>query len=94
MTGAELDAVARNVIEKAGYGKQFGHGLGHGVGLEIHEAPRASRLYKGKLEAGHVVTIEPGIYLEGKFGVRHEDMILITESGCEKLTTIDKRWKW
>lgn len=94
ITGAQLDEVARNVIEKAGYGKFFGHGLGHGVGLEIHEGPRASKIYKKKLLPGMVVTIEPGIYLPGKFGVRHEDMILINESGCEKLTTIDKRWRW
>jgi Xaa-Pro aminopeptidase len=94
MTGAQLDKVARDVIHKAGYGKYFGHGLGHGVGLEIHEGPRASQIYKGTLEAGMVVTIEPGIYLPGKLGVRHEDMVLVTDTGCELLTTIDKRWKW
>jgi Xaa-Pro aminopeptidase len=93
ITGKELDLVARKVIEDAGYGKYFGHGLGHGVGMEIHEGPRASRLYLRKLEAGQVVTIEPGIYLPGKFGVRLEDMILITETGYERLTTLDKRWK-
>lgn len=94
ITGAQLDTAARQVIINAGYGKYFGHGLGHGVGLEIHEGPRASQLYKKKLLPGMVVTIEPGIYLPGKFGVRHEDMILITDSGCELLTTINKRWRW
>ena len=93
MTGAELDLVARKVIVDAGFGKYFGHGLGHGVGLEIHETPNASRLYRKRLEPGNVITIEPGIYLPGKFGVRLEDMILLTDSGCEVLTSIDKKWK-
>lgn len=93
MTGAELDAVARKIIEDAGYGKYFGHGLGHGVGMEIHELPRASKLYKKVLNEGEVVTIEPGIYIPGKFGVRLEDMILLTRNGCEVLTTIDKKWR-
>ena len=93
LTGAQLDFVARAVIEKAGYGKYFGHGLGHGLGLEIHEDPRASRLYARRLAPGMVVTIEPGIYLPGKFGVRHEDVVLITDGGCELLTSLDKKWK-
>lgn len=93
ITGVELDLVARKIIQDAGYGKLFGHGLGHGVGLEIHELPRASRLYPKPLDVGHVVTIEPGIYVEGELGVRLEDMILITEDGCEVLTSLDKKWK-
>lgn len=93
MTGAELDRVARRVIDKAGYGSYFGHGLGHGVGLEIHEGPRASSQYPHPLQPGMIVTIEPGIYLPGKFGVRLEDMIMITDAGCEVLTTLDKKWQ-
>ncbi len=91
ITGKDLDLAARKVIDDAGYGKYFGHGLGHGVGLEVHELPRASRLYPKKLDVGHVVTIEPGIYIEGKLGVRLEDMILITDDGCEVLTSLDKK---
>jgi len=86
----EADAVARKVIEDAGYGQYFGHGLGHGVGLEIHEQPRLSRLGKGKLAPGMLVTCEPGIYIEGWGGVRIEDMLLITETGAENLTGAPK----
>ena len=91
MTGGELDAVARRIISKAGYGKAFGHGLGHGVGLEIHEWPRASRKSDIVLEPGMAVTIEPGVYLEGKLGVRIEDLVLITDVGCEVLSSSPKR---
>lgn len=80
------DKIARDIIEAAGFGANFGHGLGHGVGLEIHEAPRLSKLGKGRLEAGMIVTCEPGIYVEGVGGVRIEDMLLITDSGAEVLT--------
>ena len=86
MTAGELDAVARGIIEKAGYGKAFGHALGHGVGLEIHEWPVARKGSEMVLEPGMVVTVEPGIYLEGKLGVRIEDLILITKTGCECLS--------
>lgn len=88
--GKDLDKVARDVIENAGYGDAFGHSLGHSVGLEIHEAPNASPRYEKELSEGVVVTVEPGIYLPDKFGVRIEDMIFITKDGCENLTSTDK----
>ena len=86
MTGKALDKVARDVIRKAGYGKAFGHSLGHGVGYEIHEMPTASSKGETELKPGMLVTIEPGIYLEGKLGVRIEDLVLITTTGCEVLS--------
>ena len=86
----EADKAARQVIEDAGYGEYFGHSTGHGVGVEIHEAPTLAPKSKGALQVGNVVTIEPGIYLPGKFGVRIEDMALITENGFENLTTTPK----
>ncbi len=87
MTGADADAIARAVIEKAGYGKYFGHGLGHGLGLEVHESPSLSPASTTPLAPGHIVTIEPGIYLPGNTGVRIEDVALITRDGCEILST-------
>lgn len=86
----EADKAARQVIEDAGYGEYFGHSTGHGVGVEIHEAPTLAPKSKGALQVGNVVTIEPGIYIPGKFGVRIEDMALITENGFENLTTTPK----
>ena len=90
MTGEELDRVARDIIYGAGYEGCFGHGLGHGVGLLIHEPLRISALGKTPLEKGHVFTIEPGIYLKGKYGVRIEDMIQMTENGPLDITKSPK----
>ncbi len=90
ITGVEADKIARDIIEEAGYGKNFGHGLGHGVGVEIHESPRLSPKAPHTLKSGHVVTVEPGIYLPGEFGVRIEDMALITDDGCINLTSCKK----
>lgn len=89
----EVDGVARGIITDAGYGKFFGHGLGHGVGLEIHEAPRLNQHADTILEVGMAVTVEPGIYLPGQGGVRIEDLVLVTETGCEILTTLPKELK-
>ena len=87
---ADVDAVARGQITDAGYGKYFGHGLGHGIGLEVHEAPRLGVGQKGELKAGMVVTVEPGIYLPGWGGVRIEDDVLVTKTGHEVLSTLPK----
>ncbi len=81
-----VDAACRDAIARNGYAKYFGHGTGHGVGLEVHEAPTVSSRSKTVLKPGMVITVEPGIYLPGKFGVRIEDMVLITKKGHEVLT--------
>lgn len=83
---ADVDAQARKVLRKFGLAKYFGHSLGHGVGLEIHENPRLSVKSQAILEPGMIVTVEPGVYLPGKFGVRVEDMVLVTTEGCEVLS--------
>lgn len=88
ITGRELDAAARDIIRDAGYGEAFGHSLGHGVGMEIHEYPVAAPSREQILAPGNVVTVEPGIYLPGRFGIRIEDFVHITENGCENLTNM------
>ncbi|NLL63049.1 MAG: aminopeptidase P family protein [Ruminococcaceae bacterium] len=86
----EIDVVCRDIISAAGYREYFSHGTGHGVGVEIHEAPTLNAHSKEHLRPGHVVTVEPGIYLPGKFGVRIEDMLFITETGYKNFTTLPK----
>jgi Xaa-Pro aminopeptidase len=89
--GKEVDAVARDLIEAAGEGEHFGHGLGHGVGIEVHEGPRLSRLAsEDPLLVGNVVTVEPGVYLPGRLGVRIEDLVVVRKDGQEVLTRLSK----
>lgn len=92
MTGREADALARDVITKYGYGEYFGHSTGHGLGMEVHESPRLSKLSDDVLKPGMVVTVEPGIYLPGLGGVRIEDDIVITETGIHILTSSSKEY--
>jgi Xaa-Pro aminopeptidase len=95
VTTLEADSIARDVITKAGYGNEFGHGLGHGVGREIHELPTMRKTGPGEeLRPGMIVTVEPGIYIKGLGGVRIEDDVLITHSGCEVLSTLDKTYEY
>ena len=88
--GSQVDKAARDIIEAAGYGPYFGHGLGHSLGLNIHENPRASKAYHRELVQGNIITIEPGIYLPGKFGVRIEDMVYLGAEGKRNLTLAPK----
>lgn len=93
MTGQELDSVARELLEEEGFGGAFSHGLGHGLGLDVHEWPRVSRTGEEELPEGACVTIEPGVYLpEEGFGVRIEDVVVLRESGSENLTRADKQF--
>ncbi len=89
----DVDAVARDIIRDAGFGQYFGHGLGHGVGLEIHEPPRLNMQSETLLQTGMVITVEPGIYLPGQGGVRIEDLVVVTDTGCERLTPSSKALK-
>ena len=90
ITGSALDAVSRSYIAAKGYGAEFGHSLGHGVGLDIHEAPTASASNNDALEENMIVTVEPGIYIEGEFGVRIEDFVIVKPDGCVNMTEADK----
>jgi Xaa-Pro aminopeptidase len=91
ITGKAADAVARDFIIERGYGRQFGHGLGHGVGIEVHEQPSLASASKDTLAPGDVVTVEPGVYLPGVGGIRIEDMVHVTKTGCANLTRSPKR---
>ena len=91
LTGVQADAAARDLIAAAGYGDKFGHGLGHGVGLAVHEKPGAGRLSTDTLQAGMSLTVEPGIYLPGEFGVRIEDLVIIRDGGVEILSGAPKQ---
>jgi Xaa-Pro aminopeptidase len=90
LTGVEADLLAREPVTDAGFGENFGHGLGHGIGMMVHEAPRLSTESADTLQAGHAVTIEPGIYLEGLGGVRIEDLAIVRDDGLELLTSFPK----
>jgi Xaa-Pro aminopeptidase len=85
-----VDAVAREIIDAAGHEEHFGHGLGHGVGLQVHEAPRLGKTAEGALESGNAVTVEPGVYLPGQVGVRIEDLVIVTDGAPEVLTGFSK----
>lgn len=90
-TGKEVDAVARDIISAAGHGEHFGHGLGHAVGLAVHEGPRLAPTSDRVLEPGHVVTVEPGVYVTGWGGVRIEDLVVVRTDGCEVLSKFSKQ---
>jgi Xaa-Pro aminopeptidase len=85
-----VDTVARDIIDGAGHGEHYGHGLGHGVGLEVHEGPRLAQTAEGSLRAGNTVSVEPGVYLPGVLGVRIEDLVVVTDAGCDILTGFTK----
>jgi Xaa-Pro aminopeptidase len=89
-TGREVDAASRVAIAEAGMADLYGHGLGHGIGLDVHELPNLRFESEAVLEPGNVVTVEPGLYVAGEAGVRIEDTVVVTEDGCERLTTVTK----
>jgi Xaa-Pro aminopeptidase len=89
-TGREVDAVARSIIDAAGHAEHFGHGLGHGVGLDVHEGPRLSKQGEAALAAGMVITVEPGVYVPGAVGVRIEDLVIVTDDGAEVVSGLPK----
>jgi Xaa-Pro aminopeptidase len=89
-SGRDVDAVSRTVISDAGHGDHYGHGLGHGVGIEVHEAPRLAPTSKDTLVAGNVVTVEPGVYVPGEHGVRIEDLVVVTDGGSDVLSGLGK----
>jgi Xaa-Pro aminopeptidase len=88
LTGRQVDAVARDYITEQGHGEHFGHGLGHGIGIEVHEAPRLARVSETVLQPGHVVTNEPGVYLPGEGGIRIEDIFIVTEGGAKNMNAL------
>ncbi len=90
MTGKQGDALARDVIDSAGYGDYFTHSLGHGIGLEVHEGPSLRKTVDDTIPEGAVTSVEPGIYIEGWGGVRIEDLVLFTRDGVEVLTQADR----
>jgi Xaa-Pro aminopeptidase len=92
ITVGEVDSAARKVLQKAGFGRYFTHSTGHGVGLEIHESPRVAEGQQEVLQSGMVITIEPGVYFPGKWGIRIEDMVVVTDGGCEVLTPTSKEF--
>ena len=88
---SEIDAAARRVITDAGYGEYFSHGFGHSLGVDIHEAPNASSIETAVMPVGAVISAEPGIYIPGKLGVRIEDVLILSENGCEDITHSPKQ---
>src|SRR4051794_22104695 len=93
-TGREVDAVARSIIDAAGHAEHFGHGLGHGVGLDVHEGPRLSKQGETALATGMVVTVEPGVYVPGAVGVRIEDLVIVTDDGAEVVSSLPKEMQF